>query len=320
MDQVCDACVIKGSEWSTVNKQTKIDTLLQCPQCGNHPLALGSAGAACTICHTDFPQSEGTYRLLRSDSPVLDWYGSNDDSVSDIPSPIRMVGKRILHLLRPAERVWTKESQNVITDMLIDQNPDHDDKRVVLIGAGFEPVFRRATRRYKQLIRLGLATYGQVDLAADITVLPIKSNSLDLIFSSSVLEHVHDPEKAVSEMARVVKPGGYVYAEIPFMRAYHMMPVDYQRYTITGIEMLFQRHGFETIQKGVCSGPFTASILFFLDFWRGALAFNKYLMMGFDLVFSLLLHPFKYLDRLVEGRKWAAVNACNVYFFGRIPE
>lgn len=208
----------------------------------------------------------------------------------------------------------------VIHDMLQQKNPDHEDRRVVLIGAGFEPVFQKATRQFRELIRVGLARRGKVDIAADVCDLPIQDKTLDLIFSSSVLEHVYDPEKAVSEMRRVVKSGGYVYAEIPFMRAFHMMPVDYQRYTISGIEELFKRHGFELIRKGVCSGPCTASVLFFQDFWRAAFSFNKYLTMGFNRVLSLLLHPVKYLDRLVEGRKWTVVNACNFYYLGKIPD
>ena len=100
-------------------------------------------------------------------------------------------------------------------------------------------------------------------MACDICNLPFVNDSADMILSSSVLEHVYDPECAVAEMHRVLKPGGYVYAEVPFMCAYHMKPIDYQRYTISGIERLFARHGFKLLDKGICSGPFTGLALFF---------------------------------------------------------
>jgi ubiquinone/menaquinone biosynthesis C-methylase UbiE len=37
-----------------------------------------------------------------------------------------------------------------------------------------------------------------------------------VLFSSSVLEHVYDVAQAVSEMHRVLRPGGYVYAAHEF--------------------------------------------------------------------------------------------------------
>ena len=66
-----------------------------------------------------------------------------------------------------------------------------------------------------------------MDLFCDICDIPLIDNSVDLILSSSVLEHVYNPEQAVQEMYRVLKPYGSVYAEIPFMRSLHMRPVDY---------------------------------------------------------------------------------------------
>jgi ubiquinone/menaquinone biosynthesis C-methylase UbiE len=43
---------------------------------------------------------------------------------------------------------------------------------------------------------------------ADITDLPFDDGQFDAVFSSSVLEHLVDPVKALSEMRRVLKPGG----------------------------------------------------------------------------------------------------------------
>jgi SAM-dependent methyltransferase len=147
--------------------------------------------------------------------------------------------------------------------------------------------------------------------------MPVSDASIDLVISSSVLEHVYDPEKAVAEMARTLKEDGYVYAEIPFMRAFHMAPIDYQRYTISGIEELFRRHGFELLSKGICSGPFTAWALFAKDFGSGLFSFNRYLRAGMALLLGIVFHPFKYLDRLCEKSKWAQVCACNFYYLGR---
>jgi SAM-dependent methyltransferase len=45
---------------------------------------------------------------------------------------------------------------------------------------------------------------------ADAKKLPFKDNSVDLIFSQTFLEHPLNPEDVLSEMARVLKPGGIV--------------------------------------------------------------------------------------------------------------
>ncbi|HRJ12033.1 MAG TPA: methyltransferase domain-containing protein [Alphaproteobacteria bacterium] len=46
-------------------------------------------------------------------------------------------------------------------------------------------------------------------------VLPLPDASVDLIVCHTVLEHVRDPEKVVSEMHRVLRPGGRVHLELP---------------------------------------------------------------------------------------------------------
>jgi len=48
-----------------------------------------------------------------------------------------------------------------------------------------------------------------------ITEIPFADNLFDLITCSSVLEHVKDTDKAVREMARVLKPGGFCCVEGP---------------------------------------------------------------------------------------------------------
>jgi SAM-dependent methyltransferase len=92
---------------------------------------------------------------------------------------------------------------------------------VVDVGGGpgyFADAFRAAGARY-----LGLdADAGEMALHGrrpepGITIqgsgleLPFRSGSLDICFSSNVLEHVPDPERMGDEMVRVTRPGGLVF-------------------------------------------------------------------------------------------------------------
>lgn len=51
--------------------------------------------------------------------------------------------------------------------------------------------------------------------AADSVALPFRDASFDAIASYQTLEHVPDPEAALAEMMRVVKPGGWIFVTGP---------------------------------------------------------------------------------------------------------
>lgn len=53
------------------------------------------------------------------------------------------------------------------------------------------------------------------DVKADICNLPFKDNSYDIILCNHVLEHIPNDSKAIQELYRVMKPGGYGVFQIP---------------------------------------------------------------------------------------------------------
>lgn len=55
----------------------------------------------------------------------------------------------------------------------------------------------------------------------DIHEIPFEADEFDIIFCNHVLEHVDDDMKALSEMRRVLKPGGWAILQVPF---FHPLP------------------------------------------------------------------------------------------------
>ncbi len=53
------------------------------------------------------------------------------------------------------------------------------------------------------------------DVKADICDLPFEDNSYDVILCNHVLEHIPDDKKAMQELYRVMKPGGWGIFQIP---------------------------------------------------------------------------------------------------------
>lgn len=79
------------------------------------------------------------------------------------------------------------------------------------------------------------------DIVADIHDLPFENESVDAFICIAVLEHVEQPWRAVQEMYRTLKKGGYLYMYMPFLFYYHPMPgyyKDFYRFTKDGIAYL----------------------------------------------------------------------------------
>ncbi len=53
------------------------------------------------------------------------------------------------------------------------------------------------------------------DVKADICNLPFEDNNFDVILCNHVLEHIPDDKKAMQELFRVLKPGGWGIFQIP---------------------------------------------------------------------------------------------------------
>ncbi len=72
------------------------------------------------------------------------------------------------------------------------------------------------------------------DIVGDIHDLPFEDDSIDAILCLAVLEHVENPIQAMSEMRRVLKPGGKLLLYVPFLYYYHAYEGyygDYWRFT-----------------------------------------------------------------------------------------
>jgi len=75
--------------------------------------------------------------------------------------------------------------------------------------------------------------------------LPFDDNVFDLIVLDSVLEHVPDPAVFLMEAHRLLKPGGSVYGDVPFLQPIHLAPHHYYNFTPYGLEQTALASGFQ---------------------------------------------------------------------------
>ncbi len=83
------------------------------------------------------------------------------------------------------------------------------------------------------------------DVIGDCLQLPFRDDSVNLILSQAVLEHVTDPQQAVDEMLRVLMPYGALYVEAAFMQPIHMAPNHYFNITPYGLKHLLRNWDIE---------------------------------------------------------------------------
>jgi SAM-dependent methyltransferase len=96
---------------------------------------------------------------------------------------------------------------------------------------------------------------GCPDLFGDGQCLPFRDASFDSVLVLDVLEHLPSPEQCIRESARVLRCGGQLILQTPFIYPLHDMPHDFQRWTLPGLELLVQRHGLMVLEQQVFGNP-----------------------------------------------------------------
>lgn len=90
--------------------------------------------------------------------------------------------------------------------------PDPSITLLETSGYRGHPRFLRTAFRYLNLIYEGVT---EECLLADVASLPLRDESIDIVLSSDVFEHVRDDASGFSEIARVLRPGGYFILQVP---------------------------------------------------------------------------------------------------------
>ena len=84
--------------------------------------------------------------------------------------------------------------------------------------------------------------------------LPFAAATFDTVYAAQVLEHVPEPARMVTEMARVLRAGGYLILTAPLMWGVHEEPHDYFRFTGHGLAHLAQQAGLRPVVVQALAG------------------------------------------------------------------
>ena len=216
------------------HRKQSIAALVCCPSCNGE-----LKGESCTVCHRQFVRSGDQWRF--ADAPI-DSVDASFQAETFTGSTLRgrlfAAGKRIIS----SEYQWRNHLNRFLAQY-------HSDGVIVELGSG-------SRRLRNNIINIDLFPFPNVDIAADITKVPLKCEIADSVILDSVIEHVADPAAVVREAYRILKPKGRLFINCPFMLPYHGYPGHYQNFTRDGLKHLLR--DFSSCEVLTTFGPATA--------------------------------------------------------------
>lgn len=154
-----------------------------------------------------------------------------------------LVGTTIVHpqyLVKCAEHQCIKTIKTYAKGTFLDIGCGRQWYRVEL-----EPLFKTYYALDHPTISKRYQTFYPIELKADATRIPLPNSSVDVVMMNMVLEHLPNPEKALQEVQRVLKPSGtFILCTVENYPG-HDFPYNYYHWTRYGLKTIFSRNGFQ---------------------------------------------------------------------------
>jgi SAM-dependent methyltransferase len=287
---------------------------LICPRCWSTVLRDGESwrcsDASCAYAEPGFPVVAGLPALVDFERSVLSAQALAATQGASLMARPQRPGlvKRMLH---PANRQAPRLAARMLDLLLADAAAVGRRPRILVIGGGTVGDGLEALYDDERVDLLAFDVYASphVQLVGDGHRIPLADGTVDGVIVQAVLEHVLEPTVVAGEIRRVLREGGVVYADTPFMQQVHEGPYDFTRFTESGHRYLFR--DFEQLDSGQVAGAGT-SLRWSINYFVRALTRSATLGRVAGLAFFWLSH----LDRVLDPRH-SLDGANSVYFLGR---
>jgi len=115
------------------------------------------------------------------------------------------------------------------------------------VGCGAKP-YQHFGSRISKWIGVDVPENSHADLHGVAYQIPAADGTADTILCTQVLEHLEQPDRALKEFSRVLRPGGHLILTAPQYWSLHEEPRDFYRYTSIGLQYLTTEAGLEFVQ------------------------------------------------------------------------
>lgn len=281
---------------------------LRCPRTKAPLTQVSPDTLTCPAGHT-YPIRNGKPILIDYSDSVL---SERQAAQSQARSPIERKSydglmSRVKRILSPEKKETLENVRRLIADLEAMNRPT----RLLMVGGGSIGQGMGALYSNPNVLIYSFDIYDSpyVQFVADGHHIPLPDQFFDAVVVQAVLEHVLQPAQVVSEIWRVLRTDGLVYAETPFMQQVHEGPYDFTRFTESGHRYLFRN--FDHISSGANGGP-GVQFMWSVDHlvrgvFRSATAGK---------IAKLAFFWTQYLDRFIPPA-YAQDGASGVFFYGR---
>lgn len=266
----------------------------------------------CPGAERPFPVVGGTPVLVDFTSSVVSLERLRADGGSS-PFTRRGAASTVRRRLGGYVHPWNAVAERGVAQILRLLRAERGERRPVVLIVGGGEIGAGTSALYEaddvDVLAFDIYVSPFVQLVADGHRIPLRDERVDAIVIQAVLEHVLEPSLVVSEIRRVLRPNGIVYADTPFLQQVHEGPYDFTRFTESGHRYLFR--DFERIESGAVAGAGT-QLAWSIDYFVRALARSRSAGLLARLAVSWLCR----LDPLLDPR-FSLDGASSVYFLGR---
>lgn len=310
--------VMNGKASSVENSDNKrlsrnnvdLEKILLCPTCREGHIKYDNNRALCLSCNTPFRfignipimlDSAFSKLLLKGIAGVESWEAYDSDYVGCKVAEYSAMEKSFWQRITPYYRVQ-------IGPRYMDFIESYGIKGTIMeLGGGPNSL------DIPGVVNLDINNYNSVDVIGDARRIPFQNDSYDAIISNSVLEHIWETDLVAEECFRVVKPGGFVFINVPQVCGRHHT-YDYHRWTMPGLIKLFEK--FDVIEKGTILGPgmFINQLATNIARSMSSITLLKNLL---SVVIEWLVFPIRFLDFIGQKRQEKENYAHTIYIIAK---
>lgn len=257
-----------GGDGSRTSRLDRLLSILRCPDCKGALARAGGDQLACGACAATYPLDGEVPVLLKEGSatwsPKLVY--RDDVEPGSWKAKLRSIGplRALVHGYRNLSRFLHLPSDwapGPHIARMASECVEAAEAQVGLDIGGGSGYYRAAFgAKGCELFVLDIRREAGVEVIGTAYSLPAADNSLDIACLFQVLEHLHDPQKALQECARVLVPGGRVLITAPQFSHIHGWPSDYFRYTRFGLRHLAEVAGLEVLDERPMGGRFSVVV------------------------------------------------------------
>jgi hypothetical protein len=164
---------------------------LVCPKCKNDSLKHSDNEIQCLSCGKVIKTQNGKYNFENYSVSKI------NDSLDKMKYSLKKFERLYSFLIWLVSPVLsTNHLKKFLKTYLQNMN---EEAIIINLGSGNSNIS-------KFVSNLDIVPYNNVDIICDVTNLPFKNNSVDLIINMALLEHIPNQQDVVNEIHRVLKP------------------------------------------------------------------------------------------------------------------